>query len=69
MLEESYIMARYGAITYGEKQARLCVRTAEEALEVLARVEERVASIRAREDKNPSGKLEGGRGEDCASVS
>lgn len=42
LLEESYIMARYGAIEYGEKQASLCVETARKALGVLRDVEERI---------------------------
>ena len=42
LLEESYIMARYGAIEYGEAQARLCVETARRALGVLRELEERV---------------------------
>ena len=39
VLEESYVMARYGAISYGEKQGRICVDTAKRALEVLREVE------------------------------
>ncbi|GAB6148821.1 hypothetical protein JCM10135_13630 [Stetteria hydrogenophila] len=42
ILEESYTMARYGMLTYGEKQGRLCVETAEKALEVLMEVERRM---------------------------
>lgn len=42
LLEESYIMARYGAFEYGEKQGRLCVEAAEKALEVLMEVERRM---------------------------
>jgi HEPN domain-containing protein len=54
LLEESYIMARYAPITYGESQARLCVETARKALEVLGEVERRLASIRPSEDKDSS---------------
>lgn len=39
LLEESYIMARYGAIEYGEEQGRHCVETAEKVLEVLAEID------------------------------
>lgn len=39
ILEENYTMARYGAISYGEKQGELCVETARKALEVLREVE------------------------------
>ncbi len=42
LLEESYIMARYGAVEYGERQARVCVETAERALGVLREVERRL---------------------------
>jgi HEPN domain-containing protein len=42
ILEESYIMARYGTIPYGEKQAKLCVDTAKKAFEVLREVERRL---------------------------
>lgn len=40
ILEESYVMARYGALSYGEKQGRLCVDTAKKVFEVLNEVEE-----------------------------
>jgi HEPN domain-containing protein len=39
ILEESYTMARYGAISYGEKQGRVCLETAKKAIEVLKNVE------------------------------
>lgn len=39
ILEESYVMARYGALSYGEKQGRLCVDTAKKVFEVLNEVE------------------------------
>ncbi|MEB3778692.1 MAG: HEPN domain-containing protein [Desulfurococcales archaeon] len=39
ILEESYIMARYGNITYGKSQAELCVKTAKKAFEVLRDIE------------------------------
>lgn len=42
LLEESYIMARYGFLEYGEKQGRLCLETAERILEVLMEVEKRM---------------------------
>lgn len=42
LLEESYIMARYGAVEYGERQARLYIETAEKALGVLRELERRV---------------------------
>ncbi len=42
ILEESYIMARYGVFRYSEKQGRICVETAEKALEVLREVERRM---------------------------
>lgn len=42
ILEESYTMARYGAITYGEKQARVCVETARRAFEVLRDAERKL---------------------------
>ena len=42
ILEESYVMARYGAISYSEKQGRLCVEVAKSALEVLRNVERKV---------------------------
>lgn len=39
ILEESYVMAHYGAISYGEKQGRMCVEAAKKAFEVLKGVE------------------------------
>ncbi len=42
ILEESYIMGRYGDIEYGESQGRTCVDTARKALELLRDVEERM---------------------------
>ena len=42
LLEESYTMARYGAISYSEKQAKQCVETAKKALEVLSQVEKQL---------------------------
>lgn len=42
ILEESYTMARYGAISYGQEQGNLCVETARTALEVLREVERRL---------------------------
>ena len=42
ILEESYIMARYGNISYGEKQARMCVEIAKKALEVLEEIERKL---------------------------
>ena len=39
LLEESCVTARYGDVSYGERQGRLCVETARRALEVLRRVE------------------------------
>ncbi|MEL9941121.1 MAG: HEPN domain-containing protein [Ignisphaera sp.] len=42
VLEESYTMARYGAISYGERQGRECVETAKKAFEVLKDVERAV---------------------------
>ena len=39
ILEESYIMARYGNITYEKSQAELCVKTAKKAFEVLRDIE------------------------------
>jgi len=42
ILEESYIMARYGAVEYGERQGRLCIDVAKKALEVLREVERRL---------------------------
>ncbi len=42
ILEESYVMARYGAVSYSETQAKLCVETASRALEVLREVERRL---------------------------
>jgi HEPN domain-containing protein len=34
LLEESYIMARYGSISYSEKQAERCIEVAKKAFEV-----------------------------------
>lgn len=42
LLEESYIMARYGSISYGGRQAELCIETAKRAFEVLKDVERRL---------------------------
>ena len=42
LLEESYIMARYGSIMYGEIQARECLETAREGFRVLREVERRL---------------------------
>ncbi|OYT48557.1 MAG: DNA-binding protein [Desulfurococcales archaeon ex4484_42] len=42
ILEESYTMARYGEISYGEKQGRLCVEVAKKAIEVLREVEKQL---------------------------
>ncbi|MET1160362.1 MAG: HEPN domain-containing protein [Thermoprotei archaeon] len=42
LLEESYIMARYGAISYGEKQGKICIETAKKAFEVLKSVEQKM---------------------------
>jgi len=42
VLEESYTMARYGVLSYGETQGRLCVETSRRALEVLREVEGRL---------------------------
>jgi len=42
VLEESYTMARYGVLSYGETQGRLCVETTRRALEVLREVEGRL---------------------------
>jgi len=42
ILEESYTMARYGTVSYGEVQGRLCVETAKKAFEVLMEVEGRL---------------------------
>jgi HEPN domain-containing protein len=39
ILEESYVMARYGIISYGKKQGRMCLEAARKALEVLRNVE------------------------------
>lgn len=43
ILEESYIMARYGELSYGEKQGKLCVSVAKKILEVLKSIEEGLA--------------------------
>ena len=42
LLEDSYIMARYGNIEYGRLQAEDCVRVAREGLGVLREVERRL---------------------------
>ncbi|MCS7113192.1 MAG: HEPN domain-containing protein [Nitrososphaerota archaeon] len=43
LLEESYIMARYGSISYGRRQADLCIEAARRAFEVLKDVERKLA--------------------------
>lgn len=42
LLEESYIMARYGSISYGGRQAERCIEIARRAFEVLKDVEGRL---------------------------
>mgnify|MGYP001774455451 CR=1 FL=1 len=42
LLEESYIMSRYGDIVYGEKQGSLCLEAAKRGLEVLQKVERKL---------------------------
>ncbi|MBS7642917.1 MAG: HEPN domain-containing protein [Candidatus Bathyarchaeia archaeon] len=42
LLEESYTMARYGSISYGERQAERCIEIAKKAFEVLKDVEGRL---------------------------
>ncbi len=47
LLEESYIMARYGSVAYGRLQAERCLSAAREGLEVLRRVEEGLGGLRS----------------------
>ena len=42
MLEEAYYRGRYGYVEYGEEEAKVCVRTAEEVLRLVERVEKLV---------------------------
>ncbi len=43
ILEESHAMARYGEISYGGKQGKLCVDTAKKVTEVIGEVERGLA--------------------------